>query len=105
MGNVPVEGWTAEEVPFMSWMESRATTTFRVIDCPLFEPEEDYDKRMKNSCGLAEEGKRAESRKRIEEIERLFLYGFTDTAIALRYGLARSTVYNYRKAWRKKQQE
>ena len=104
-GNVPVEGWTAEEVPFMSWIESRATTTFRVIDCPLFEQDEDYDQRMKRACFDAEGGKREERRKRIEEIENLLRFGWTDKAIALRFGLSLHSANGYRSRWRKKQRE
>lgn len=104
-GNVPVEGWTADEVPFMSWIESRATTTFRVIDCPLFDPEEDYDERMKRSFYAGEGGKREDKQKRNEEIENLIHYGWTDLAIALKFKLSSETIRKYRQEWRKKQRE
>lgn len=103
-GSVPVEGWTADEVPFRE-RDGSHIRTYHVIDCPLFELDEDYVKRMKHACGLAQEGKRAESRKRREEIENLFRYGWTDKAIALRYGLKPNTVNAYRCKWRKQQRE
>lgn len=104
-GNVPVEGWTAEEVPFMSWIESRATTTFHVIDCPLFDPEENYDERKKEMCWGGYEPTKRELQERRERIEYLIRYGWTDKAIALECGLSVNSVSGYRHRWRKKQKE
>ena len=103
-GNVPVEGWTAQEAAHRG-NNGEYLRTYHVIDCPLFELDQDYVKRMKRAYWETESGKRAERRKRREEIENLIHYGWTDKAIALRFGLNPKTVNGYRCEWRKKQKE
>ena len=103
-GNVPVEGWTAEEVPFRE-NDGSHIRTYHVIDCPLFELDEEYQRRIKHAFFDEESGKTAERRKRIEEIENLIRYGWTDKAIASRFGLSLKSANGYRIRWRKKQRE
>ena len=94
-GNTPVDGWTAEEVPYMSWCRSRATTTFVVIDCPLFVPEENYKQRCNYTY---REPANSEERK---QIERLFGYGRSNKEIAEQFSLSLKTVRDYKTQWRK----
>lgn len=103
-GNVPVEGWTAKEAAHRG-NNGEYLKTYHVIDCPLFDLDEDYVERMKQAYCGAGNGKRAERQKRIEEIENLLRYGWTDKSIAQRYGLSLKAANGYRCRWRKKQRE
>ena len=103
-GSVPVDGWTADEVPYRE-QDGSHIITYHVIDCPLFELDEDYMKRMNRACREVDSDKAEEKRKRIEEIENLIRYGWTDKAIASRFGLSLKSANGYRIRWRKKQRE
>lgn len=98
----PVEGWKAEEVRFRE-DTGIYTTTYHVIECPLFVPDADYERRTKE-CGESKQpGRKPRADRSI--IENLIRYGWTNEAIARRFGLSPATVQGYRLRWRKKQQE
>lgn len=102
-GNVPVEGWTAEESKIRVG-NGVYTKSYRVIDCPLFVLDEDYERRMKQHLGECQK-RGVKPKTDIEKIEHFIRYGWTDKAIALQFGLSPETVRGYRYKWRKKQQE
>lgn len=110
-GTVPVDGWTAEEVPYIGWHENRATTSFFVIECPLFDPMEDYYKRMRMSVPreeVAHEDVTLDRPKKLIKrpvVERLIESGLYDIDISERLGLSIATVRKYRWRFRKKQRE
>ena len=104
---MPVDGWTAVEVPYVSGHKDAKSTTYHVIDCPLFDPEENYQERC-NYYLCVEEKKKKTGRKegeRRKEIERLFRYGRSNREIADKFCLALSTIQGYRTRWRKEQKK
>lgn len=70
----------------------------------MFELDEDYVQRMKNVREMQDGRCSEERRKRIEEIENLIHYGWTDKAIALRFGISVDAVRKRRYRWREKQE-
>ena len=104
MGSVPVEGWTAEETPFRA-KDGEYIKTYNVIDCPLFEPMEDYKERTKNSYGEDTEPKQKKKQNKWEEVEPFLRDGYSDLAIAIKFGLNLDSVRKYKWRWKKKQRE
>lgn len=103
-GEIPVDGWTAKETKRWS-SKGKYIKAYHIISCPLFLLDEDYVKRMKNIIET-QEGKFSEKRrKRIEEIENLIHYGWTDKAIASRFGISVKYVQKIKYRWREKQEE
>lgn len=95
---VPVEGWDADEVPYR---ESNGTykTTYHVNECPLFILDEDYVRRMKEYAARHKRGPKPLVDRSV--VENLVRYGWTDQAIALRFGISIHTVRSYRNRWRR----
>lgn len=103
-GNIPVKGWTAKEERHRAY-EGKYIKTFHVIECPMFILDENYVQRMNSICGVHQSRQCSDERKkRTEEIENLIHYGWTNEAIALRFGLSVFTIKNKRSRWRKKQE-
>lgn len=79
------------------------TDTYLVLECPLFEEEQDYKERMACVTLGAKRGpKTPEVRERIYQLIR---NGFRNEAIALEVGVSLETVKTYRRNWRKAQGE
>ena len=100
---MPVDGWTAVEVPYVSGNKDTKSTTFHVIDCPLFDPEEDYTDRC-NFYLCEEEKKKKTGRKDSgvrKDAERLFRYGRSCKEIAKTLNISIKTVYKHKTRWNK----
>ena len=101
-GNVPVEGWNADEVAYRG-NNGEYITTYHVNECPLFILDEDYVRRMKEY--QAQQRRGPKPRVDRSTVENLIRYGWTDKAIAQRFGISPYTVASYRHRWRRKQYE
>lgn len=94
-------------MPYLSLAYGSETTTFRVIDCPLFDPMDDYDgqeRRARLYCDIADEeqeGKSGARKENTERVYRLFREGLNNKDVAHRLGLAARTVRHYRWKWKK----
>ena len=101
-GEIPVEGWTAEEVPYLGWAYGEEKTTFHVIDCPLFDPMEDYDgqeRRARLYCDFTDDEKEKKGgvrREKTERVYQLFREGLNNKDVAHILGLAPRTIRQYR---------
>ena len=104
-GTIPVEGWDAEETRLRD-NNGQGVTSYLVHECPLFDPEENYDYRMTHSVGLGAE-KEVRKWTRIDHalMERCFEQRLDDRVIALRCGCVLTTVQDYKRKWKRKQQE
>lgn len=97
----PVCGWDAVAVP---WREApgKYQMTWHVNGCPLFDPEPDYGRRMKNAS-LSARGKAPGRPPKIDwrtpEVGTLFRCGWSDRAVAERFGLSAKTAARYREKW------
>ena len=103
-GETPVEGWTAEKVPYMNWTNN-PSTTYHVTECPLFEPEENYEKRMRNSFGLEERKKEPRKYGGRKHAEYLIRLGWPNKAIAQKCELHYETVRRYRNEMKRRERE
>ena len=91
---VPVDGWTAVPSEFREQDGSYAKS-WRVLLCPQFQEEPDYDHRMSHVCI---------GRPTLVNRNRIFHlvhYGWRNEAIALEFGIAVETVKKYRTEWNK----
>ena len=102
-GETPVEGWTAEKVPYMNWTNN-PSTTYHVIECPLFDPEENYDYRARNSFGMAEDNREPRKYVAREHVEYLIRLGWPNKAIAQMCNVQYGTVRQYRHKMKKQQE-
>ena len=100
-GTVPVEGWTAKEVPYR-YGNSQHTTTYEITACPLFDEDEDYYERMR---GSVKKPVWKIAGKRLEKMEFRFQCNWTLKAIADEFGISTSAVSNYKRRWREKKKE
>ena len=92
-GRVPVEGWNADQCAFRD-SDGTYGSSYRVNECPLFVLDEDYVRRMKEHAAQNKRGPRPTVDR--SEVDNLIRYGWTDRAIALRFGLSINTVKSYR---------
>ena len=90
----PVDGWTAVPTNFRE-QDGSYVRTHRVLLCPRFVEEPDYDHRMSHVCiGRPVLVDR-------ERIMHLIRYGWRNEAIARELGVALETVKKYRTEWNK----
>ena len=101
-GVVPVEGWTAKEVPFRDGT-GIYSTTYAITDCPLFEEQEDYDERNKVLDSKARGWRSPIGGKKLEKMEFRFKCNWPLRAIADEFDVHVNTVSKYKSLWRKKQ--
>lgn len=106
-GTVPVEGWEAEETSLWCGQENgggRTVKSYIVHACPLFDEEENYDYRTSHSVGLGEEARKWTH---IDHalMERFFQQRLDDRVIAFRCGCSLYTVQDYKRKWKRKQEE
>lgn len=99
---VPVEGWSADEVAYRE-SNGKYSIAYHVNECPLFILDEDYVRRMKEHQARHRRG--PEPMVDRSAVENLIRYGWTDKAIAQRFGISPNTVKSYKHRWRKRQLE
>lgn len=102
-GVIPVEGWTAEEVPYRDGA-GKYSTTYAVTACPLFDEQEDYYERMKG-CNPNKLGRKPPiSGKMLKKMEFRFACNWTLKAIAAEFGVGTATVSKYKAEWKQRQE-
>jgi hypothetical protein len=102
-GVIPVEGWTAKEVPWRDFTGAYSTS-YQITACPLFDEDEDYYER----CGCYDPKKKGRkpqiSGAMLKKMEFRFECNWTLPAIAEEFGIARPTASRYKARWKKKQE-
>ena len=100
-GIIPVEGWKAERV-----YVGGIGVSYKVFECPLFSPNENYDEQERRArlyADFTEENERPAHYKKVDvkQIRRLFRDGLTNGEIASKLGANLSTVKYHRTKWKK----
>ena len=105
-GVIPVEGWTAKEVPWRDFTGGYSTS-YQITACPLFDEDEDYYERMKGAAGNGK-GKAGRkppiSGKMLKKMEFRFECNWTLKAIASEFHVSTSTAGKYKAEWKKKKE-
>lgn len=97
----PVPGWDAVAVRWRD-MPGKYQMTWRVNACPMFVPETDYNKRMESASISAygkTPGRPPKADWRTPEMGTFFRYGWSDRAVAQRFGVSVKTAARYREKW------